>query len=233
MIAPQGSATATDQRRWVSLILGWGLAVCIAGFVLAGLFRGMVFSRVFHAVEHHRLGTAGKFVQASPMTVVRQLQTYFRSRSPELLRHPLFSYRERLHYRDIKQLLLKTKTACTWAVIGSVSLALGLFGYTHRLPGEGRRLMVAVVRRTVVILLGVVAFCGLFALDFETRFVRLHGLLFESRHWLLPPYAASIQLFPTQYFLDFFRVYTVLLLSVAMLLWGLAYGIRRSDRLAY
>ncbi|MDH3603661.1 MAG: hypothetical protein OEU26_28965, partial [Candidatus Tectomicrobia bacterium] len=130
-MASQRSATATRQRRWLSLILGWGLAVCMAGLVLAGLFRGMVFSSVFHAVEHQRLGTASRFAQASPMTVVQQLQTYFHSRSPDLLRHSLFSYRERLHYREIKQLLLQTKTACTWGVMGAVGLALGLLGSTR------------------------------------------------------------------------------------------------------
>jgi uncharacterized membrane protein len=232
-MAPLGSAAATRQRRWLGLILGWGLTVCMAALVLAGLFRGMVFSSLFHAFEHHRLGTASRFAQASPMTVVQQLQTYFRSGSLELLRQPLFSYRERMHYREIKQLLRKTKTMCTWGVMGAVSLALGLLGYTRHFSGEGRRLIAIAIQRAVWLLLGAVAFCGLFALDFETQFVRLHELLFESRHWLLPPYAASIQLFPTQYFLDFFRVYTVLTLAVAILLWGLAHGLRRSDRLAY
>lgn len=232
-MAPLGSATATRQRHWLELILGWGLAVCMAALVLAGLFRGMVFSSLFHAFEHHRLGTASRFAPASPMTVVQELQTYFRSGSSELLRQPLFSYRERLHYREVKQLLQKTQTLCTWGVMGAVSLALGLLGYTRLFPGEGRRLIATAMRWAGWILLGAVAFCGLFALDFETQFVRLHGLLFESRHWLLPPYAASIQLFPAQYFLDFFRVYTVLTLAVATLLWGLAHSLRRSDRLAY
>jgi len=205
----------------------------MAALVLAGLFRGMVFSSLFHAFEHHRLGTASRFAPASPMTVVQELQTYFRSGSSELLRQPLFSYRERLHYREIKQLLQKTKTLCTWGVMAAASLALGLLGYTRLFPGEGRRLIATAIRRAVWILLGAVAFCGLFALGFETQFVRLHELLFESRHWLLPPYAASIQLFPTQYFLDFFCVYTVLTLTVAMLLWGLVHGLGRSDQLAY
>lgn len=232
-MAPPGSAATTRQHRWLDLILGWGLAVCMAALVLAGLFRGMVFSSLFHAFEHHRLGTASRFAQAAPMTVVQELQTYFRSGSSELLQQPLFSYRERLHYREIKQLLQKTKTMCTWGVMGAVSLALGLLGYTRRFSGEGRRLIAVAIRQAMWILLVAVACGGLLALDFETQFVRLHGLLFESRHWLLPPYAASIQLFPTQYFLDFCRVYTVLTLTVAMLLWGLAHGLRRSDRLAY
>lgn len=232
-MAPLGSVTAAHPRRWLALLLGWGLAVCMAGLVLAGLFCGMVFSSVFHTLEHHRLGTASRFVRASPMTVVQQLQTYFRSRSPDLLRQPWFSYRERLHYREVKRLLQQTQTMCTWGVVGSVSLTLGLLGYTRHVPGEGRRQIAVAIRRAVWILLGAVACCGLFALDFETQFVRLHGLFFESRHWLLPPYAASIQLFPTQYFLDFFRVYTVLTLGVAGLLWGLAHSLRRSDRLAY
>lgn len=232
-MAPPGSAAATRQRRWLELILGWGLAVCMAALVLAGLLRGMVFSSPFHAFEHYRLGTAGRFAQAPPMTVVQELQTYFRSGSSELLRQPLFSYRERLHYQEIKQLLQKTKTMCTWGVMGAVSLALGLLGYTRHVSGEGRRLIATAIRRAGWILLGAVACCGLFALDFETQFVRLHELFFESRHWLLPPYAASIQLFPTQYFLDFFRVYIVLTLGVAVLLWSLAHRLRRSDRLVY
>ena len=231
-MAPPGSAAAR-QRRWLDLILGWGLAVCMAALVLAGLFRGMVFSSLFHAFEHHRLGTASRFAQAPPMTVVQELQTYFRSGSSELLRQPLFSYRERLHYREIKQLLQKTQTLWTWGVMGAVSLALGLLGYTRHVSGEGRRLIAIAMRRAGWILLGAVACCGLLALDFETQFVRLHELFFESRHWLLPPYAASIQLFPAQYFLDFFCVYTVLTLTVAVLLWGLAHGLRRSNRLAY
>jgi uncharacterized membrane protein len=200
----------------------------MAGLVLAGLLRGMVFSSLFHTFEHHRLGTASRFAQASPMTVVQQLQTYFRSGSPGLLRHPLFSYRERLHYGEVRQLLRKTQTMWTWGMIGAVSLTLGLLGYTRHFSGEGRRLIVIAIRRAVWMLLGAVACCGLFALDFESQFFRLHGLLFESHDWLLPPDAASIQLFPTQYFLDFFRVYTVLILGVALLLWGLADGIKRS-----
>ena len=205
----------------------WGMAVCMAGLVCILWFRGMVYSEAFHAVEHRRLGTAQRFTQVPPMSVVQQLQTYFRSDGRQLLQHRLFSYREKRHYQDIKALLQRLETAYAWGAAGFAALALSLAYLVRRAPNSVWAWSAIALRRAALILMGAIALMGLAALDFDAGFAQLHRLIFPNRHWLLPSYAASIQLFPIQYFHDFFRVYLTLVFATAGLLWVAAWGARR------
>ncbi len=212
------------RRHGLTLLLSWSLAASLAFVVLLGLFRYLVFSDLFHQLAHRRLGTAQRFTRAAPMTVVQELQDYFRRDGLHLMAHPLFSYRERRHYQDIKALLQNTETALRWGLISILSLAMGLGCSARRFPQGIPRCAAMVMRRTALLLIGLVALCGLCTLDFEAYFVRMHHLVFDSRYWLLPPYAASVQLFPVEYFLDFFRAYTASVCGAAVLLWAAAWG---------
>ena len=205
----------------------WGMAVCMAGLVCAIWFRGLVYSEVFHAIEHRRLGTAQKLTQAAPMMVVQQLQDYFRSDGRQLMQHPLFSYREKRHYQDIKVLLQRLERAYNWTIVSCVALALYLAYLVRRAPKNLWTWCAAALRRSALMLIGAIVLMGLGTLDFDAGFVQLHRLIFQNRHWLLPSYAVSIQLFPSQYFYDFVRVYLTLVFATAVLLWGAAWGVGR------
>lgn len=209
-------------RRWSTCILGWGVAGCLTVLLLVGILRCMVFSDLFHAFEHHRLGTTQRFTQVSRMTVVQQLQAYFRSDSQQLLDHHLFSYREKLHYREVKQVLHRTETVFACGVVGFIGLTIGLLYRGGRTPGWQLRLIAAVGKRVAVILVGVIAICGLFALNFDAVFLHFHTIVFTTKNWLLPSSSATIQLFPPRYFFDFFLVYITLVLGAAALFATLA-----------
>lgn len=189
--------------------------MCAALVVLLGLFRLLVFTDVFHTMEQRRLGIAARFPQASPAEVTDQLQDYFRADGSQLIDSELFSYRERLHYREVKQLIERANGLLAGAGVALAGLALGL-AYTARGRSGGTTGVVAsVCGRVAAILIVVIAICAALGLSFDTSFVRLHFLLFDSRNWILPPYSASARLFPLRYFIDFLLAFSGLVLGAA------------------
>jgi integral membrane protein (TIGR01906 family) len=203
---------------WLVQIFTWGVAACAATLVLIGLFHALVFSDLFHSLEHRRLGTAQTFAQAPPMVVVQQLLAYLRSDGLQLMQHHLFSYRERRHYQEVKQMLNGSKTVGLWGGVALIGLMPGLGMMTYRWQNWPFSAFTTVCKRAAVVLVGVVIVCGLFALNFEAYFLRLHNYMFTTRNWLLPADSATIRLFPPQYFFDFLLLYATLVLSVAALL---------------
>lgn len=215
------------RGNWTQVTLTWSTVVCTTLVILVGLFWVMVFGDSFHRFEHQRLGTAQRFTQASPMAVVQYLQNYFRSNDVHLMHHPLFSYRERQHYQDIKHLLRTLQTMWRWTLvfgIGSLSVLAFRQRYNVRWP---LALAVVVCRHTALLLISVAALGALCLTSFDTHFVQLHHVLFATDSWLLPPYAATVQIFPVQYFFDFALVYMALVLSAAAGLGIMAWGTRR------
>lgn len=211
----------SESSCWVQGLV-WSVSACAALLLLIVLFHSLLFSDLFHRIEHHRLGTAETFRQAQPGAVVQQLLAYFRRDGLQLMTHPMFSYRERRHYQEVKQILNRTRTLGQWGVGVLTGLLLGLAGMTCRCPGWLFRMLAMVSRRAAIVLGGVAMMCGLFALSFESYFLKFHAVMFTSRNWLLPADSATVRLFPPQYFFDFLLVYTALVLGMAALLVGVA-----------
>lgn len=206
------------SSTWLTQIVAWVAAGCAAVLVLIGLFHSLVFSDLFHSLEHRRLGLTQTAGQVSPRVVVQQLQAYFRRNGSQLMAHPLFSYRERRHYQEVKQMLQGSKTLAVWFAVALMGLLLGLGTITRHRQSWPFDVPAMVCKRTAVVLIGVVIVCGCFALNFEAFFLRFHTYLFTTRNWLLPADSATIQLFPPQYFFDFLLVYATLVLGTAALL---------------
>ena len=229
MVAKQKFARVAYRSPdgWLQRLLGWTLALGVTVLILIGLFRSMVFSNWFHVFEHRRLGTVQQAPQVAPLSIIGHLQAYFRSDGLGLMEYPLFSYRERMHYREVKRLLQITQTVWGWTTLASMSLALGLVCIARGTPQSLLRLTAFTLQRCAILLVGVVLLFSLLALRFDSHFVYFHFIVFKTRYWLLPPYATTVQLFPTRYFLDFLLTYTALVASVAMLSWALAHRTRR------
>lgn len=223
------SKAVSESSCWVQSLI-WGMAACAALLVLIALFHSLVFSDVFHRFEQRRLGTAETFRQAQPRAVVQQLLAYFRRDGLQLMTHPMFSYRERRHYQEVKQILNRSKTVAQWGVVALIGLLLGLGVMTYRCQNWPFSVLSRVCRRAAVVLGGVVMVCGLFALNFEASFLKFHTMIFTSRNWLLPADSATVRLFPPQYFFDFLLVYTTLVLGTAALLVGVAQMARTAYR---
>ena len=209
---------ARERRQPVAeRSLVWLAAAATTLVLLTGFFGLMVFSDVFHDYEHRRLRTVDKSLALSPQQFTDQLQSYFLSAGPALLQHPQLSYREKLHYREVKQLIRVGVAAFFW----SAALAVGLFAWIlvgTRRRGESRcRLVARVLRRTGLILLATIAASVLLSLNFDKSFVALHRLLFDGNNWLLPPTSLTIQMFPGQYFFDFLITYCALIAGSALL----------------
>lgn len=217
------------RHGWLSGLLKWGLALALALVVLVGAFRMLIFTDVFHALEHRRLRTAQHFTQADPLSVVHQLQDYFRRPGVELIDHDLFSYRERLHYREVKQLIDRAQAAGAWALPVVFVVAFSLMAIDHRAPEPRSRMAAIVCTETAIILVGMLVLGGVFALNFDANFVWLHRHLFDSQNWLLAPYAASVQLFPGPYFTDFLWAYLAVILVVISLLLVIAQRLSRNS----
>lgn len=206
--------------------LAWLAAVAATLALLTGLFLLMVFNDFFHDYEHQRLGIEIRPVEFSPSQFVDELQAYFVSGDPSLMQHPYLSYRERLHYLEVKQLM----RTVLGGFLGASAVTAGLLGWmlfrARRRCEPLRHVSRRVLRNVAGILLVMIAASALLALDFDRSFVKLHGLLFEGNNWILPPHTLTVNLFPVQYFSDFFLVYCGLVITTGIVILGTLAAVR-------
>jgi uncharacterized membrane protein len=207
----------------------WFAACVVTLLISLAVFELQVFSDVFHGFEQRRLGNVDALQGVRPAQLIDELQAYFRAGGLELMDQPVFSYRERQHYREVKRLLRLGRPAM-FALCGV--LGVGLWRRARRGVGGMWQAAGAVCYRSAALLAVVPLLGGLLALDFDRTFLSLHQVLFESRTWVLPSYSLTARLFPRQFFVDFGLVYLVATSLMVLLLvlagWMLN---RRRDRL--
>jgi len=186
--------------------------------VLSGVLHFLIFSDAFHGLERRRLEGMLPSVQPSAAELTDRLQAYFQAPGPGLMEPEVFSYRERLHYREVKRLVRGNRLVFIGSAVATAVLVLAsmLLGRAGR-PGAGGMLTMTsrVLALTGMLLLLVVTAAALLLLDFDANFLRLHQLLFHSTNWVLPPYSVTVQVFPLRYFTDFFVVYSLLIACLA------------------
>lgn len=195
--------------------------------LLSGLFTLLVFNDAFHDLEHHRLGTELRLAEVNPDQLVDELQAYFVSADGSLLGHPYLSYRERLHYLEVKGVMRTVLGGLLVSIGASVgTLAWLLIGARRR--GEPMRNVARrVLRNMAWILLVTISAGALLALDFDRSFLKLHRLLFEGSNWIMPTYSVTARVFPAQYFFDFFLAYCGLVIGAAAAILGTLAAVRR------
>lgn len=223
----QGRGTPVDEvsrGRWRGLVVWLGSLAGVL-LVLSGGLHVLVFSDAFHGLEHRRVAAERPSAQPSAAELTDRLQAYFRAPGPALMEPEVFSYRERLHYREVKRLVRANRlvfigSALAIAVLVLAAILLGRAG----VPGAGKlraggvlTMYSRVLALTGKLLLLVVATVALMLLDFDANFLHLHRLLFDSTNWVLPPYSVTVQVFPLRYFTDFFVVYGLLIAGLAAL----------------
>ena len=223
----QSAPSHPSAPKWSTRILSGGIALCAALVIWLGIFQFLVFSDAFHSFEHERLETGKRFTRAAPGETTRELQAYFRRDGLQPIDHPLFSYRERMHFLEIKRLIRNMQVAAVGGIVALVALGLGL-GFAARKATIRPRALASMFCLYLSATLGlIVAAHGVLAISFDRSFLRVHTLLFNSKNWLLPPESVTVQLFPMQYFRDFFLAQTVVTLGIAVLSLSLGQSLRR------
>ena len=229
-----GGNLSTDTVTSAVLIerpsrLVWPVALAATLALLTGLFLLMVFNDAFHDYEHQRLGTEARLGAVHPSELVDELQDYFLSSDKSLLRHPYLSYRERLHYLEVRQVMRTMLGAFFASSAAAAALLAWLLMSARRRGLTARQIARYVLRNSAWILLIMIAASAFLALDFDRSFVTLHGLLFEGKNWVLPTYSVTARVFPTQYFLDFFLAYCALLIGTVAAILGTLAALRRLE----
>ncbi len=225
--APQKECTVTLSGANRRSPAAWLAAAMATPTLLAGLFLLMVFSDGFHDYEHRRLGTEGRLGAVHADELVDDLQAYFLSFDGALLRHPYLSYRERLHYLEVKQVM----QGVLGVFLVSALATLGTLGWVMvaaRRRQQPLRAVASQLLRNLAWLLLATITAGIFlALNFERSFVALHRLLFEGGNWILPTYSVTARVFPAEYFFDFFLVYSALFTVAGAALAGALIAVER------
>lgn len=233
----QGRGTPVDEASrgpWRRL-LAWLVSLAGVLLVLSGVLHFLVFSDAFHGLEHRRLGGGRPPAQPSAAELTDRLQAYFRAPGPALMEPEVFSYRERLHYREVKRLVRANRLVFIGSALAVSVLVLAaiLLGRAAGLGAGGLRaggvlkMTSRVLVLTGALLLLVVTAAALLFLDFDGNFLRLHRLVFDSTNWVLPPYSVTVQVFPLRYFTDFLVVYGLLIAGLAVLCLASAHFLRR------
>ncbi len=218
------------RRQGGKPALAWLAAAAAALTILSGLFLLMVFGDLFHDYEHKRLGIEVRPVEFTTGQFVDELQAYFVSEGTSLMQHPYLSYRERLHYLEVKQLMRTVLAGFLLSSATTVVLLGGMLTRSRRRREPLRHVIRRVLRNITWILVVAIAGSTLLALDFNRSFVSLHRLLFEGNNWILPSQTLTAHMFPAQYFFDFFLVYCGFVAAIAIVILGTLAVVRRHPK---
>ena len=130
----------------------------------------------------------------------------------------LLVMRERRHMLDVKHALFDMRHVW-WFSLG---LWLSLLAAQYRPTTQWR----LALRMTTYVGVTIVSIAGIMAtVDFHASFNLLHYLFFTGRSWVFPAGSLIIQLFPLNYFEQFFMIWSGLAISTWVGLWWIS----RSD----
>ncbi len=179
--------------------------------------------------------------QADLLQVGADLRRYFNSAGEPLLVsvpvhgevRPLYSQRETLHMRDVKQLV--RGVYLTALLTGGYLLLLGLAGFIRE-RGDYWPTLARLLLYGGALTLGLTLTLGLFALlGFERMFLLFHQLSFRNDLWQLNPYTDYLLImFPAGFWFDAtMRIALTTVAGAALLSVSGGYGLYRAGRLTW
>jgi uncharacterized membrane protein len=188
-------------------LAGAALAVVLATQLLLTLVHNQKFQD--QLLEGWASGAHGII---EPVTLT-YLRTYLAGSGPALLEDLRFSYRERVHFREVRNLLELAGRVRSFALAACLIIAgVGLVRGGNRWRCE----IAGLASATGVTLLGLLAPVLLLTGAFDQGFALLHLPLFSGTNWVLAPTALTLKLFPKSYFVGFTICFGVLLAVAAI-----------------
>ncbi len=225
MYLPLSSHQASATLRWTpdrehaesnrSNALSMAAAVILALAAILGTGRALVFGDTFHAFAESRVARNTDLPAGKTDVLVYQVRNYLRYDGRDLMDQLAFSYRERLHFHEVRGLVREAQNSLYWAAHTGVILVLALLMQATLCGRYALALLGEFLSRFSFTLTLVVGGGLIMALNFNFSFYLLHDLVFESNNWLLPHDALTLQLFPRQYFVDLFTAWGAILTVLA------------------
>jgi len=180
---------------------------------------------IFNENYYHQLFVKYSVYQTMPdaNNVLHNITMYFRGQ--EKLNVALFTENEKSHMKDVKILINQVLILYYVLIIGDGLLLLYLYRNKKRyIP------IVSILSGTVIIL-----FSGIIYLlqnSFSTLFITFHLLFFPQGNWMFPESSRLIQLFPEQFFSNFFYdlVRNACIASIILILFGYMYFVLTQEK---
>ena len=200
------AAIAPAHPATTARLAGVGLAASLSLLLLLALVRAP-------GLQDFLVGlVSGLAPGSAEHSAYRGVQDYLWGTETALLEDLRFSYRERVHLRDVRDRLQQV------GAYGGVAAALTVTALLAGLAGRRNpiRLELAVLATTaglaLLTLAGALLLCMLI---FDYGFALLHWPLFENRNWILPADALTLRIYPPAYFLALLVCQSLTMAAVA------------------
>jgi integral membrane protein (TIGR01906 family) len=210
-------------RKAISLVLIAIIVLNLPLIAYIGISLNLIFDRGFYTHEIAKNSIQSNFGdKALPETLVTQLLAYFSQKTDQPPQIFLFTPDENRHLLDVK-ILIDEFTGILYVSAGlaiALLLLLLLFFPKQLARRIGRLLLWSGAITLVLTILFIVL-----ALNFSWAFTEFHLVLFPQGNWSFPSDSYLIQLFPREFFYDFFltiilrgAIVGALLLTAGMLI---------------
>ena len=150
------------------------------------------------------------------------LLDYFKN-NKKLMNQKGFTQEERLHFLDVKNIIITIKSILLLSLMLTSMLLINLFTKTKK--KELKKLLSDYLINGSLITLTIVLMAFLLALNFNNSFNLFHSLLFKAGTWTFPATSLSIRLFPIELFQGFAKniLTRITFVSLILLSIGIVY----------
>ncbi len=182
-----------------SSILIWVLSILAAICIILATVQSLAFDISFYDKEFLRLGTNDRLGNNLSSNLTQTLVLYYQDKT-KALEAPYLQPEEISHLQDVKKLFMSLAV-----IIGGIAVVWALlFVILCFRLGFGAILFFSeVYRLTALFMAGFVAFIFIASFFFESSFEVFHKLLFPQGNFSFPESSLLIQIYSSQFFIDF------------------------------
>ena len=211
-MAPAGSSGRRALAYLARLLAGLSGAAAVSLLVLLLVATSQTLGNLL--LESTQEQSSAPIEQRQ--TLLAHVVGYLSAPANALVVHAGLSYRERAHFREVKQLLdAASRTAVS---AGLVALALTLVAQRLDSPGGGVFALGVTLRNAGFSLVLTAVLLATQLYRFDASLAALHWMLFDDSLWLLPADSLTARCFPASYFQTLAVWYGGCLSVVAVLL---------------
>lgn len=196
------------------------LALVLPLIILLGSFSFLLYFNYLYANEFTINGVYDKFGVEKINAENKALLDYFKSE--DNLNTDFFNSKEKIHLKDVKELIDKSMILLNIAII---VFTLSLYSLYVRKNYNSMLKSLLISLFSLIILL--IFFFSLVYFNFSNMFVGFHYLVFNNDLWQLNPGTDNlIIMFPEVFFYDFFKFLLILSMLISVFLFILVFKFR-------
>lgn len=188
------------------------LVLTLLLIVLLGSFSFLLYFDYFYANEFTVNGVYDKFSVKEVNAANKALLDYFESK--DNLDTNFFNSKEKIHLKDVKELIDKSMVVFNAAlIIFTLSLYFLYMKKDYNLIFKS--LFISLFSLIIIL----ISFFSLAYFDFSNMFVGFHYLAFNNNLWQLNPETDNlVVMFPEVFFYDFFKFLLIISLLISVVL---------------